>query len=124
MVAVPSDPVIVRVPRDERCPDGCTGVHSYTSDGIRWCWQGADPAREAIDVELPTATPRAVGSRYDGDEDFWLVWTRLEVVAKLTNTPILVLVARGGLDRPAPEDIAIEHVSIDGAIVALGRRLG
>ncbi|WP_093248223.1 hypothetical protein [Tessaracoccus oleiagri] len=115
--------MIVRVPRGERCPDGCTGVHSYTSDGIRWCWQGADAAREAIDVELPTAPPpAAVAARYEGDEDFWLAWTRLEVVAKLTDTPMLTLVARGDLGRPAPSDIAVEHLFLDGAVVALGRR--
>ena len=116
--------MIVRVRRDEPCPDGCTGVHSYTSDGIRWCWQDADPAREAIDVELPTAAPPAVGARYDGDEDFWVAWTRLEVVAKLTDTPMLTLVAQGHLGRPSPPDIAVEHLDLEGAIVALGRRAG
>ena len=116
--------MIVRVRRDEPCPDGCTGVHSYTSDGIRWCWQGAGPAREAIDVELPTAPPPALTARHDGDEDFWLAWTRLEVVAKLTDTPVLTLVARGVLGRPAPSDIIVEHLFVDGAVVALGRRLG
>jgi hypothetical protein len=120
-VAAPSEATIVRVPRSQRCPDGCTGVHSYTSDDVRWCWQGADPARQALDAELTTSPPPpSLASRYAGDEDFWRVWTRLEVVAKLTDTPVLTLLGRGELGRPAPPGISVSHLERDGAVIALG----
>lgn len=115
---------LIRVPRADTCPEGCTGVHSYTGDDMRWCWPGATPGLEAFDVELTSTPPPAVASRYDGDEDFHRAWTRLEVVAKLTDTPVLTLLGRGLLGEPAPEGVQVEYPHGYGqAVVCIGRKL-
>lgn len=96
-------------------------LHSYTDDDVRWCWRPeALPGPGAIDVELPTTPPPPLAARLQGDEDFWRAWTRLEVVAKLTDTPVLTLVGRGQLGLPAPEGIVVEHRVVDGAVVCVG----
>lgn len=115
---------LIRVPRAEPCPEGCTGVHSHTSDDVRWCWPGATPGREAFDVELVSTPPPALAARYDDDEEFHHAWTRLEVVAKLTDTPALTLLGRGELGAPAPRGVEVEYLDgFDGAVVCIGRKL-
>ncbi|NLE97499.1 MAG: hypothetical protein GX596_05860, partial [Propionibacterium sp.] len=98
----------MRTPRSARCPQGCTGVHSYTSDDVRWCWPGAMPGRQALDVELVTDTPPAVAAGYPDAVTFFRAWTQLEVVAKLTDTPALTLVGRGCLGQPPPAGVEVE----------------
>lgn len=124
MAAAPSDSTLITSRRGTNCPGGCLHIHSYTSDGLRWCWRPArlEPGvRYAVDVELEVAPPPALARRLRTDEDFWHAWTRLEVVAKLLDTPVLTLVGRGQLGAPAPPGISIEYVELNGALACLGR---
>ena len=107
---------------DAPCVTGCTRVHSYTADGTRWCWQGAVRGRAAIDAEVSTvAPPPHLAARARDVDDFWVEWTRLEVVAKLTDTPVLALLARHGLPTPVPEGIDLGHVRRGDTLVCQGR---
>ncbi|WP_296140719.1 hypothetical protein [uncultured Tessaracoccus sp.] len=110
--------------RGEACPDGCQGVHSTTADGVRWCWRPDGGAPAAIDVELRREPPPHLASRLRSDEDFWLAWTRLEVVAKLTDTPVVTLLGAGALGSPAPAGITVRHVERGDAVLCLGRKMG
>lgn len=124
MAAAPSDSALITSRRGTHCPGGCLRIHSYTSDGIRWCWRPTrlEPGvRYAVDVELTTEPPAALARRLHSDGDFWHAWTKLEVVAKLLDTPVLTLVGRGELGTPAPPGISIEYVELDGALACLGR---
>ncbi|MDU7361556.1 MAG: hypothetical protein E7L00_10165 [Propionibacteriaceae bacterium] len=123
MAAAPSDFAIITSRRGTSCSGGCLHIHSYTADGIRWCWRPARPERRvryAVDVELEVAPPPALARRLRTDEDFWRAWTRLEVVAKLLDVPALTLVGRGQLGAPPPLGISIEYVELDGALACLG----
>lgn len=95
-------------PRGSACEDGCTGVHSYTADDTRWCWAGAQRGRHAVDAERIAIPPPHLTARAPG-LDFWRAWTELEVVAKLTGTPVLALLYRQGLGAPTPPGIIVEH---------------
>ena len=72
-------------------------------------------------MELTTEPPAALARRLRSDEDFWHAWTKLEVVAKLLDTPVLTLVGRSELGAPPPSGISIEYVELDGALACLGR---
>lgn len=72
-------------------------------------------------MELTAEPPVVFARRLHSDDDFWHAWTKLEVVAKLLDTPALTLVGRGELGAPAPPGISIEYVELDGALACLGR---
>ena len=74
----------------------------------------------AVDVELTAEPPAVFARRLHSDDDFWRAWTKLEVVAKLLDTPVLTLVGRGELGAPPPSDINIEYVELNGALACLG----
>lgn len=97
-------------------------MHSYTSDTTRWCWAGAHPGVQAIDAELCDAPPPPHLARRAVGLDFWEAWTELEVVAKLTDTPVLALFGAVGLGAPLPEGIRVEHRLLGHTHVCLGWR--
>lgn len=103
------------------CVPGCTAVHSYTADGARWCWPGAERGTAAVDAEIATDPPPHVAARAGAVDDFWEEWTRLEVVAKLTDTPALALLARHGLPTPVPAGMELDHVRLGATVVCQGR---
>lgn len=117
--------MLTRLPdttRGDACVAGCTGVHSYTHDGARWCWPGAEPGREAMDAEITTVEPpEHLSRRLHRGDDFWVVWTGLEVVAKLTDTPALSLLARHGLPTVVPTGISLDHVQVGDTLICQGR---
>lgn len=110
--------------RSDPCSADCTGVHSYTSDGMRWCWQDADPKHNAIDAEIIEVPPPALKKRHTGPECFWRAWTRLEVVAKLTNVPAALLVASGGLQTLAVPHVVVAHQIWRDTQLAVGTIVG
>lgn len=112
---------VVDMPRQEDCPAGCTGVHSYTDDGRRWCWVGAPSGRAALDVELRRDPPAPLARRLPRGADFWAAWTHLEVAAKLTDTPVLTLIGRGLLGAPGPDEIAFSSFDTAEFSMCLGR---
>lgn len=114
--------ILPATPHGAPCLPGCGSVHSYTADGARWCWQGAVRGRDAIDAEVATATPPPHLARRACDvDDFWAEWTRLEVVAKLTDTPVLALLGRHGLPTPVPAGIELAHLRLGDTLVCHGR---
>ncbi len=118
-MAAPSEQHLIRSRRDLPCPDGCTLIHSYTSDDTRWCLRA--PGWGALDVERSTTPPPALAARLTSDEDFWRAWTRLEVVAKLTDTPVLTLLGRGLLGSPEPGHVEVAQFVVGDAVVCCGR---
>lgn len=79
-------------------------MHSYTARQERWCWRPRGGGKHAFDVELCDREPPEPVVRHlqvTPGQDFWQAWTRLEVVAKLTDTPVLTLL------RARPEDVAL-----------------
>lgn len=106
--APPEAPTLRVLP--ERAGHRCAGgAHSTVGDGRLVCWQPETSARVAVDAEIAAApvTP-ALARRWGSDDPFsvWPRWCATECVAKLTDTPIVLLaqvrpVAVGPLDTPA-----------------------
>lgn len=89
------------------------GLHTYPDEFERWCWRTGRSGSFAIDAEhLSRPLPSALVRFQPGASrtDFWTAWTRLEVVAKLSDTPAVLLLKSGGLDGPLPPGVTIEHV--------------
>lgn len=93
-MAAPSDPLSqLRVGTDAELSR--YDARSHLSDGRVVAWTG--PAGGvAIDAEIERPVPPALAARH-GEAGFWERWTRLECLAKLTGTPVVVL-QRAGLD--------------------------
>ena len=88
-------------------------TRSHLPDGRCVGWYGPVPdgASIVIDAEFTDRTvPPALGRRF-GHTDFWLRWTRAECAAKLRDVPILVWLARSGLE-PGDGDV---YVTVESA---------
>lgn len=96
------------------------GVHSYLPDGTQACWRVRAPGRFAVDVETIGVPPPHLAARA-GEGDFWRDWVVAEVVAKLTDTPILTLAA-GGLPVAVPSGIDVVLATDGGVVACFGRR--
>lgn len=81
-------------PSGHRCGDG---THSTVGDGRRVCWRPRTPLRAAVDAEIArSVVPAALARRWGSDPDVvWPAWCAAEVVAKLTDVPVLLLVRAG-----------------------------
>lgn len=140
---MPDDLLVFDCERDAPCPPrrmgqrtkvACQRLHSYppsVGDHLvqRWCWRPDGPVvRRAIDVEdASAAPPPELLAAHRGDpSDFWLDWTNLEVIAKLTHTPVLLLVRQGALGAATsalddPAAIVMEHFRIGTIVCCRGR---
>ena len=105
-LAVPAshDTALRVLPAGHRCGQG---THSTVADGRRVCWTPTTPARVAVDAELAAGpVPPALAARWgSADPDVvWPRWCWVECVAKLTDTPVLLLARTrpepGHPDRP------------------------
>jgi len=87
---------------------------SHLSDGRCVAWAGSGPVL-AVDAELDRPVPAALAARF-GVEDFWGRWTRLECVAKVTDTPVALLL---GTTLAAPDlaDARLSTLRLPGGIV-------
>jgi hypothetical protein len=77
---------------------------SYLADGRQVVWEPARRSgRIACDAELADQdAPQALAARFGLEaRDFAVAWTRAEVAAKLTGTPILCRLRSHGLAAPA-----------------------
>ena len=95
-------------------------ARSHLSDGRIVAWTGpAGPGHPAvaIDAELDRPVPAALAARF-GVEAFWERWTRLECLAKLTDTPVLLLQAEG-LDPDLPPGAEVTTLRIEGGHVVV-----
>jgi hypothetical protein len=93
-------------------------ARSHLSDGRTVAWVGPVPdgARLAVDAELASATPPpALRSRY-GRNDFWRRWTRTECLAKLAGVPMLVWLARHGLDAAPSAGVMVRSLLLCGDV--------
>lgn len=73
-------------------------ARSHLADGLVVSWLPSMPAaRYAVDAEYADRPVPATLARRYGTTDFWTRWTRAEVCAKLTDTPILLWLTRHGL---------------------------
>lgn len=108
--AVRNHPVVIEARLTHRCAGG-VGVHSYLGDGRVACWvvpgdPAADPAHPpavgwAVDAEVVTGpVPLHVAARWhvrdaDDPERFWRHWCATEVLAKLADVPVVLLLRDG-----------------------------
>jgi hypothetical protein len=112
--------------RPNPCGTGCEGAHCYTSNGRRLCWRPGTAGTFAIDAELlGQEVAEVFRRRWNGSaREFWVAWTRAEVCAKLTDTPILVWVQHHGLRAPLGLPVRVVHAELDGLTVCFGARTG
>jgi len=75
---------------------------------------GPTSLRFAIDAERRREPPDRLRTRSDGD--FWVWWTRLEVVCKLLDIPVLVAL-RDGLP---PHTCALRTEERDDVVITYG----
>lgn len=117
-------PGAARSGRPSFCGPGCRRAHTYVADGRRLCWRPDVDADLAVDAEMAgRPAPEALRRRWDGpDEGFLPAWTRAEVCAKLTDTPILVWVHDRGLDAPLPDGVQTHHAVLGDLVVCFGVR--
>ena len=110
--APPEPPALVVLPR--RAGHRCVGgTHSTVADGRLVCWEPTGSARVAVDAELAAApVPPALARRWGSadPESVWPGWCATECVAKLTDTPV-VLLAQAGPVAPGPLDTLAGRVS-------------
>lgn len=86
-------------------------VRSHLDDGRVVAWRGAGVRGQvAIDAERIRPVPRALAARLG--EDAWGRWTRLEVVAKLTDTPVVLLLPAPGAAERRPDDIRLRTLTV------------
>ena len=103
--AVRDHPLVIEERTGHRC---VAGAHSYLADGRVVCWvlpsdaQTHDPSLgHAVDAELarqpvPLSVKARWGATVVGERDrFWDLWCATEVLAKLADTPMVVLARRG-----------------------------
>ena len=80
----------------------------------------------AIDAEIERRVPPALARRY-GAADFWRRWTRLECLAKLTDTPVVLLrAALAGTGDPDPRGVELTTLVLEPepgteVVVSVGR---
>lgn len=96
MVVLPANPIIARAFGGVVIiSDTALGPASYDDTGTRFVFVPAagDLGRYAVDVESRvTAVPPLLSRLLAQDRPFFEAWTSYEVVAKLTDMPILSLV--------------------------------
>ncbi|WP_157571081.1 hypothetical protein [Nocardioides insulae] len=99
-------------------------VRSHLDDGRVVAWIGPEARGEiAIDAERERPVPPALGARL-GRDQFWQRWTRLEVIAKLTDVPVIGLLPPASTTTPV--GMVLESVILEASgsrvVVSLGRR--
>ena len=93
-------------------------TRSHLADGRVVGWYGEPGV--VIDAEIATQpVPAALAARHGG-EDFWVRWTRMECVAKLTDVPAVLL--QRDLDRPPPPGVELTTLRLADVVVSIGRR--
>ncbi|XVX19320.1 hypothetical protein ACQP1U_13500 [Actinomycetota bacterium] len=106
------------------------GTHSTVADGRRLCWVPALDAGErvALDAEVAAqAVPPLLARRWAITDPavFWPRWTLAEVIAKVTDVPILVTLLSGPPDPSAAvatDAGMVDHLTweIDDLVVTAG----
>jgi hypothetical protein len=119
-VPAPSEPITaVRLEADlvVGTPEALThlALRSHLSDGLCVAWAGRLPVL-AVDAERDRLVPAALAARF-GTDDFWGRWTRLECVAKVTETPVALLLGTT-LTPPQLADVRLFTLRLRGGIVA------
>lgn len=96
-------------------------ARSYLGDGTGLAWLPEGEDAFAVDAELRSqrVPPQLLKTRGAHDlrgrpvEDFWQRWTRLEVIVKLLDVPMLTWIGRHGLGEPA------DPAGLDGRSMAI-----
>lgn len=89
------------------------GTHSTAGDGRVVCWSPSTSLRRAVDAEaVGTPVPPALARRWgSSDPDtVWPWWCATECLAKLTDTPVLLL-ARHGPVRASPLETPVGRMT-------------
>ncbi|WOQ16765.1 hypothetical protein [Raineyella sp. W15-4] len=112
-------PARLRGPQGGTRPAYGSPTRTHLPDGTVLSWRPADLSvveRYALDAEYTDQRVPAALARRFGREDFWTRWTRAEVCAKLTDTPILVWIGTHGLpaDPAAGTGLRVHTVDLPG----------
>lgn len=126
MVASPADRVIARAFGGVvMASDTASGAVSYDDHGVRFVFvpPAQDGAAYALDVECrSTPVPASLAAHFGlSDTAFFESWTRLEVIAKLTEVPIFQLVKEGLADHMAVKAIEILRADTPTHWIAIGK---
>ena len=93
-------------------------VRTHLPDGTVLSWRPVtdEAVRIAVDAEYADQPVPAAMVRRFGTDDFWTRWTRAEVCAKLTDTPVLLWLAAHGLaaDPAAGTGLRVHTVDLAG----------
>jgi hypothetical protein len=82
----------------QRSPEGAAVSYDGLGNQFLWHPSSAGLLRCALDVEsLSTKPPEILRPRGMTDESFFAAWTSAEVLAKLSDLPILIWLQRNGL---------------------------
>ncbi|MDN5766692.1 MAG: hypothetical protein L0H96_06525 [Humibacillus sp.] len=106
-------------------PHACTQrTHSRLADGRLLCWRpsGSTGLHLAIDAEITgQPVPRALARRAATDDplEFWPLWTRAEVRAKLHGIPIIHWLGLVDWSADGDLDAPLDIVTVVGASVVL-----
>jgi hypothetical protein len=96
-------------------------ARSHLPDGRCVGWFGPVPAGLAVAVDAEpagAAVPPALARRF-GAERFWQRWTVAESLCKLTGVPIVVWLAKHGLDAPVPAGFVCRTLRVSDLIVTV-----
>ncbi|MEA5153636.1 hypothetical protein [Raineyella sp.] len=109
-------PARPRGPQGGRRPAHGAPARTHLPDGTVLSWLPPDlltVTRYAVDAEYADRrVPRTLARRF-GSEDFWTRWTRAEVCAKLTDTPILLWIDTYGLPADPAAGTGLRVCSFD-----------
>lgn len=96
--------------------------HTWTDDGRRICWQPECDKPFAVDAERhDQPVPAALAARFGlAGREFWVAWTRAEVIAKLRDQPILALLDHEGLTPRIPATWRIRTTDVTDITVSYG----
>lgn len=127
MVASPADRVVARAFGGVVITGSdASGPASYDVAGVRFVFVPAahDKATYALDVEhRDTEVPVFLAHHFASlDRPFFECWTRLEVVAKLLERPVLELVKATPHPDVSGDGIIIQRVDTPTHWIAIGRR--
>lgn len=116
VVVTREHPVRPRGPQGGSRPAYGAPARTHLPDDTVLSWLPGDltgVTRYAIDAEYADRpVPRTLASRFGGD-DFWTRWTRAEVCAKLTGTPILLWIDTYGLPADPAAGTGLRVCSFD-----------
>lgn len=121
-VALEAAPRCVRLDAHVPVDVAAGAARSHLDDGRVAVWDPPLPPHvlRAVDAERRRRVPEHLvrAPVVEGAEDFWVAWTRLEVIAKLLDHPVVTLLR----ELPPHADLALRSFALGNVAVTVGVR--